>query len=375
MRFGLIFGVFRRLASCMGMCVAMCVGMCVASCAPSLPRQYVEAKAAGHRAYSSGRYDESALHFHDAASKASRRKDRDDVLFLEAAAKQRGGRYREAQASYEAIVALSPNGRRAAAAAHESAKLELRYGDAQKGWEMVHAVIQRYPNSGVALPALQRYLRHYDDTLGLEQTIAYLDGRAEWFDAHGLGEMASYERAKRLEKLGRLQEAHDGFLACARAHLYPRGALFDDAMYRVSLIDEMLGRPREAVEHLREMLSYRERSTLHGSYERPRFSAAQMRIAELYRDALGDPDQARREFRKLFDSFKTSVLRDDALWSEALVAWGQGDKKGACDAVNLLVRELPESRYAPCARMLCEDASVLDKPRECRNYIAGGVGR
>ena len=355
---------------------ALCIAaLLTGACAPSLPRPYLEAKAAGHRAYGAGRYDEAAKHFREAAAKAQRRKDRDEVLYLEAASYQRGGRHRDARESYEAMLELSPDGPRAARAAHEAARLEMRHGDEAKGWQMVHAAILRYPTSGLARAALLRYLGHLDETLGVERTIAYLEKGQPWFHAHDLGEATLYEKAKRFEQLERLEEARDGFLQCARRYPYPVGGLFDDALYRASLIEERLGRPRQAVEHLREMLRERERSTMHGSYERPRYSQAQMRIAVLHRDALGEPDTARREFRKLYDAFTTSILRDDALWAEALVAREQGDRSGACEAVTLLVKKLPDSRYAKCARVLCEDAPEPNPAGECRDYIAREVPR
>jgi len=344
-------------------------GLAVAGCAPSLPRPYVEAKAAGHRAYGAGRYGEAAKHFRKAAGKAGRIKDRDEALYLEAASYLRSDRHREARAAYEALIALSPNGPRTARAAYEIAKLEIEHGDASKGWKMIHDVAIDYPKSGLARRALLRFLRHLDDSRGPEATIAYLDRSRPWLDAHELGEIAMYEKARRLEELGRLASARDLYVACAEKYPYPYGGLFDDALYRASLLDEELGQPRKAVQRLERMLGVREVSTFHGSYQRPRFSKAQMRIAELYRDALDEPDRARRAFRELYDSYTTSLLRDDALWAEARVAVAQGDEPGACDVLELLVEELPESRYAPCAKLLCADVPSVDPSRECRRYI------
>lgn len=361
-------GAFGGWVRGLGLVVLLFVG-----CAPTLPRPYLEAKAAGHRAYGSGRYDEAARYFHEAAGKADRVRDRDEVLYLEAAAYQRAGRHREARAAYEALLALSPSGARAARAAHEIARIEVRHGDEAKGWVMTHEVVKRFPNSGVARPSLLRYLAHLDEAQGVAVTIRYLEKSHAWYHAHGMGEVVTYQRALRLERQGQLEQARDAFVKCADSYPYPGGGLFDDALFRASLIDEKLGRPKEAIGHLRKMLSVREPSTMHGSYERPRFSAAQMRIGELYRDAVGDPDMARKEFRKLFDSFKTSVLRDDALWAEARVAADQGDTSGACRAASLLVRELPESRYAACVRLLCETAPQPAKGRPCRDYVAREV--
>lgn len=350
-----------------------CVLALLAGCAPTLPKPYVESKAAGHRAYGAGRYDEAARHFRAAAGSAERVKDRDEVLYLEAASFGRAGRHREARAAYEALVEVSPEGTRAARAAYEVAQLELEHGDEARGWEMLHAFIKQYPDSGLARRAMLRYLVHLDEEHGPERTIAYLDQGYAWFHRNDLGEAAMYQKALRLERLGRLEQARDTFARTADTYPYPVGGLFDDALFRASMIDEKLGQPRTAVERLEKMLRVREPSTFQGSYERPRFSEAQMRIGTLYRDALGEPERARQAFRKLFVSFTTSVLRDDALWAEARLALKQGDGPGACEAVTLLVKDLPKSRYAPCAKLLCESAPELDEPRKCRAYIARDV--
>jgi hypothetical protein len=94
-----------------------------------------------------------------------------------------------------------------------------------------------------------------------------------------------------------------------------------------------------------------------------------MRIATLYRDALRDHAQARKEFRTLYTDFTTSILRDDALWQEALLAKEDREQDAVCDAVTTLVRKLPDSRYAPCAQSLCPSAPPLDKPRPCHAYV------
>jgi len=346
---------------------------CLLGCASSIPRPYLEAKAAGHRAYSSGRYEQAAEHFHQAAGKADRRKDRDEALYLEASSYLRAGRYREAKTVFEAMVSISPDGLRAARAAHEAAKIEIRHGDAAKGWQMLHAAIVRYPASGLSRAALQRYLQYLDETIGPLRVIDYLDASMDWYRAHDLGERALYEKAKRLERLGRLREAVDTLLICAKDYPYPVGSLRDNALYLASELEERLGRPRQAVAHLRTLLEDREQSLIHGSYERPLYAPAQMRLAVLYRDALAEPDVARKEFRKLFDAFPTSTLRDDALWAEALVARKQKDTEGACAAVSLLVKHIPQSRYAHCATLLCDKAPTPGQAGTCREYIARDI--
>jgi tetratricopeptide (TPR) repeat protein len=356
----------RALPRC---CALLLVALGASACAPTLPRSYQEARAAGHRAYSAGRYDEAARMYRDAARASSRVHDRDEMLFLEAAAHQRAGRHREARARYEALLAASPTGGRASRAAHEVAELEIAHGDEERGYALLEAAFLRFPTSGPSRHALTRYLKHLDETRGVEAALAYLQARLALLEHKGLGEAARYQMADRLERLGRAAEARDAFVQCARAYPYPHGGLYDDSLMRASLLDEKLGDPRLAIERLREMLGVREPSLMSGSYERTKFSAAQMRIAVLLRDALHDHAAARRELRALFTDHRSSILRDDALWAEARLAAQDGDRSGACEAASLLVRELPDSRFAACASLLCESVPALPKPRPCHDYI------
>jgi tetratricopeptide (TPR) repeat protein len=179
--------------------------------------------------------------------------------------------------------------------------------------------------------------------------------------------VVAYERALSLERAGRRKEAHDVFLASARRHPYPSGGLTDDAYWRAAAIDDEDGRFDEAIAHLREMLSAREPSGAFSSYERPRFSEGQRRIAEIYRDRLHDHAAARREFHRLYELFPTYRQRDAALWAEARLAVQDGDQPAACSLVKRITDELPDSRYVPCAPELCPTAPH-DK-RACADYI------
>jgi hypothetical protein len=90
-------------------------------------------------------------------------------------------------------------------------------------------------------------------------------------------------------------------------------------------------------------------------------------VAELYRDEIKDPEAARRAFHSVFVNYPTSTLRDDALWQEALLARSSSDS-AACAPLSLLVSELPDSRFAPCAHELCRTLPPMTA-RQCRDYI------
>jgi len=350
--------------------MALALAVMAGACAPTLPRAYLEAHAAADRAHNAGRHEEAARKYHEAALAADRIKDRDEMLYLEAASYERAGRHQDATQRYRALIELSPDGPRSARSSYELADVEIDRGDAETGFKMLEESLRKYPDAGVARHALQRLVRRIASQRGDDAAIAWLRQNMSWLRGKGPGESASYLLADRLEAKGDLQAARDGFVQTARNYPYPSGSLFDDSLYRASQLDEKLGDPKRAVERLRELLSFREPSTMNGSYERPRYAQAQMRIAELYRDALGDQAAARREFRKLFEQHTTSLMRDDALWQEALIARRSGDADGACGAARLLVLKLPESRYAACAQLVCESAPKPEKAGKCRDYVA-----
>ncbi|MEJ7731887.1 MAG: tetratricopeptide repeat protein [Polyangiaceae bacterium] len=244
---------------------------------------------------------------------------------------------------------------------------------------MLAEAARRNPTHGLARHALVRVARHAGDVGGGEDaTLAWLRAARPTWDGTELEQVIEYEIALCLERQERLPEARDAFLFTARAHPYPFGGLTDDAFWHAAEIETKLGQHQRAIDLLRELLRGRE-SPSHtvGSYERPRFSQAQMRIAEITRDGLRDMPRARAEFHRVFTDHPTSILRDDALWAEALLARDANDGSAACRAMSLLVDGLPESRYVRCARLVCASTKVAeaatDAPaarRECPTYLA-----
>lgn len=346
-----------------------------AACAPSYAEGYLKAMAHGQRAYQAGRYDEAARAFELAADGATRVKDRDEARFLQARTYQRAARWPEAEKTLRQLVAESPSGPRSARAEFELAQGQLEHGDAERGFQMLLAAMRRHPTHGLARHSVADLARRAAARGGGEAAgLAWLEQTAAQFQGTELAQVFAYERARALDRQERLPEARDAYVATAEAHPYPFGGLTDDALWRAAEIDERLGRHAEAIGHLRVLLSPREVSTMNGSYERPRFSEAQLRIGTIYRDGLKDRAAARRELHKVYTDHPTSILRDDALWAEARIAREDGDQPSACALVKLLVRELPTSRFAPCAQALCPGAPLPEKqpdekPRECGGYI------
>ncbi len=208
-------------------------------------------------------------------------KDRDEARFLEARAFERAEMWAEARAAYQRLAADSPEGPRTGRAFFDLAALEIAHGDAARGWTMLDGATRRFPTHGLARPSFHRLVLHAQDTGGEAAVMAFLDAHEAAFRGTELDEVMGYERALSQQRAGRRREAHDLFLASARRHPYPFGGLTDDALWRAAAIDEDDGRFDEAITHLRELLASREPSGTGGSYERPRYSEAQLRIAEI----------------------------------------------------------------------------------------------
>jgi len=349
------------------------VAFCFAAmaCATGPSAAYRIAKGAGDRAYSSGRYEEAASAYASAEKAAARPRDTAEAIYLEASSHQRRRAWEQARAVYERLIAEQPESHFARRAAFDLADLEIDSGNVEKGYERYRVLATTKANDGLARRALDRYLHHLESTGG--NPAAWLKSILAAIEKTELDETARYALAGYLAAASDWQGARDSYLSCAERHPYPKGALFDDALWHASELEEKLGRPEQAVLHLRKMLSVRETSTTVGSYERPRFSPAQFRIAVLYRDALGDHSAARREFHRLYAEHPTSILRDDALWQEAKLARENGNAEDACALTAVLARDFPASRYAPCARALCPTAAPPEG--KCHAYLVRSSGQ
>ncbi len=350
------------------------LALALTACGSARPTAYAQSLAAGDRAKSSGRYDEAATAYGEAARAATKSRDRDEGFFLEAATLDQAGRHQEAMAAYDRLIAASPGGERTERAIYERAELEIRYGDQAAGWAALEKAMLAHPSAGSARRALRQIVEH--------ENGKQANGGHAWLDAHraalaptDLDEDARYLTAKALEAEGRTAEARKAYVDCATAHPYPFGSLNDDSWWNAAALSEKLNDPQGAVDALHRLLAPREVATMkQGSYERPRYAPAQYHLAEIYRDKLNDPGRARIEFRRVFVVHTTSPLRDDALWNEALLSRQANDTQATCQVAQLLVRDLPESRYAGCASELCPGQKNSPRAPACRGYLRTALG-
>jgi outer membrane protein assembly factor BamD (BamD/ComL family) len=335
------------------------------ACAPTRGASFEKALAEGRRAHNAGRFEAAAERFDEAARTAKQPRDAVYARYEAALARARAGDVARASRELRAIADATPANAYSAEAAFKAADLAYR-SDPQAGIAELEAVIARFPDDAAARLAFFRVLRHDP-----EAALAKIDALAPRVRGKAVEQDLVYERAKRLAEMGKREEALAAYLDIASRWPYPKGPYFDDALYRASELEEALGRPAKAIEHLERLLSYRETSTVIGTYQRPRYTPALLRIAKLYEDVLHDRARARETLHRLYREFQTSTERDDALWREAELWRKDGDADTACARLRTLVSDFPDSRYVPCAMEKCsvKRPAKSKAPTTCRAYV------
>jgi tetratricopeptide (TPR) repeat protein len=347
--------------------LAIAIASATGCAGPAYAPGYLEAFDSGRRARTAGRLEQAEEAFALAYRRAGRVKDRDEALLLLARTQEARGRPGDAAATYQRIVDARPPGPRRVHASYALARLAgAKQGEAVED-AMERELIARNPDDGLSVAALSRVVARRRERGAWDELLAVLDPLVGATRGTSLEQSIDVERAKALEARGDLEAALALYLATARRHPYPHGPRTDDALFRASYVEEKLGRPRLAIAHLVEMLEPLEASYSAASYVRPKFPAAQMRIALLLRDRLGDREGARRALLRLVDAFPDSTMRDDALWIAARMARESGDLDRACGDVARLRRMQPDSRYVRCGHLLCPDEAP--QPRPCADYL------
>lgn len=343
---------------------------------PKRPPELLAESAAAARATSAGRPEEAARHYEAAARVPGAERSRSHYLFLAARAHARAGRRGDAARLYRALADQRPEALESAQARLELARDAEARGELAAAAAEYRRVVVDHPRSGLVAQAARHVARLAEASGGPVAARDALDDLARAVEGTEADEAVRFQAARaRAAAAGGPSDreaALAAFLRLADDHPYPKGAHFDDALYEASLLEEGLGRRDRAVAHLERMLDERESAHTLGTYERPKYLPAIQRIAALHERA-GDRARAREAWHRLATEFRTSVLRDDALWNEARLFREDGDAKGACAALDELVSSFPDSRYVPCATSQCPGVTrpkASRAPATCRGYLS-----
>jgi len=346
--------------------------LCAVACGSPPPAAYVSESGQAQASRLKGDPLEAARHYERAAALADKPRDAEEARYRAADAYAEGGDAARAEALYRGLAAQGEGAERRARADFALADLFETTGREAEAQTERDRAIRKNPDFGVARDALSRRIAYLEAHGGPTRVLAYLDDLGRALSTSELGEAIAYQRARELDNAGQTAQARDAYLACATAYPYPGGAYWDDALFRAAEKELTLGAPDRALAHLQRMLAKQESASFVGSYQRGRYAEAQLKIAEIYRDVLHDPARARTELRKVWQNHPSSRLVDDALFQEALLARTAGDQAGTCAPLSIIVRQLPDSRYVPCAHLLCSE--LAESPRACHDYIKRAAG-
>jgi hypothetical protein len=224
---------------------------------------------------------------------------------------------------------------------------------------MVHATIVKYASSGLARGALDRWLATVPES-GRQAALSQV--YSEVSDAD-LREYILLLQARNHTASGRHDQALAAYVRLERDHGYPYGHFWDEAMLEQAMLLFTNGDSSRATATLERMLSFREKSTIVGTYER-RYSDATLLLAYIELDQ--DWQKARDRLHRFPNQYPTSRQRDDAVWASALLARDNDATEQACVDAALLRQSSPASRYVTCLHHVCPSFAPST---ECRGYV------
>ena len=348
-------------------------------CASSASNDYRRALAESRRASSAGLSAEAAEGYARAAKVATKDRDRDHAALLSALERAHSGDVAQGLRELDALAKRVPSTQVSEEAAYKAADLRRKTGSKAEALAAMEAFVVAHPGNPLALPALGHVLRAEegdapDPQAGAARGKALLARLAEKVpEPTAAGQRIAYDRAARTEPRDARTQA---YLALASRYPYPKGAYWDDSLFAAANLEVESGRPREAIAILSKLLVERETSEIIGTYQRPKFTPAKLRIAEIQAENLHDREAARKTYHELYTTFTTSDRRDDALFSEAKLFREDHREDDACAVLRTLASEFPDSRYVPCAVATCPHVERPKKsraPGTCHAYLTRGA--
>ncbi len=313
------------------------------ACVPTLskPRgdKHLAFLAEAERDQHHGRLEAAALAYDRAAIAAERRVDRDEALYRESRVFARLHDYPRALALCVSLAEAKPASRRTWRAVLDGARYRLELGQGERAESDLRMLVVEHGDSGEGKSALGILIERRVRIADMESGLAYLRALSSEARSGFVAEALAYEEADLLIALGRSPEARTVLSSQIERFPYPRGALWDDALWRLADLAEDADDPQAAVEYLSRMLVAHEKALHVGSYTRPRFSLAALRIARIYRDRLRDSDAAVKAFQRVRDQFPGSLVADDALEEEAELWFAAGDRAQGCARLRTLLEE------------------------------------
>lgn len=326
------------------------------SCGPQVPANYASHEEAAESATARRDHVGAAAQWAKAADVAENETDRQEALYRQATSALRAGDTAEHQRLLQELA--NTPGPRSERAVFDLASAQFAR-DPQSGRAALKRAILAHPASGLARGALEQWLQ----PLPSSERIASLNELLGQVDEPQLRERILFLTAKAHEAAGNTDLALQIYEQQVREYPYPRGQFWDESLLRQGVLWLNEGNVSRVTKILDGMLSFRERATVVGSYDR-HYADATLLLAYVFVD--DDWERAHRLLSEFPSHHAESRNRDDALWAAMLLASAHGRSNWACDDAKALVSGFGDSRYAPCVAVYCPEARVAGV---CKSYI------
>lgn len=326
------------------------------ACAPQLPPSYLAHEAAAKAATARRDHTGAAAEWANAAAVAETDTDRQEALYRQATSAGRAG---DTELQQRLLVELSQTpGPRRERAVYDLAQAELRR-DPRAGGAAVRQALLTYSSSGLARGALDRWL----ELLTAQERVTELESLGTALTEPRLRERVLWLQARNLELCGHPDQALRVYKKQTQEYPYPYGQFWDESLLRQAVLLLRKGDGAQASALLQEMLSHREQSTIVGSYDR-HYGHATLLLAYALLDS--DWERAYGLLHTFPAHYPDSRDRDDALWAAIVLAGVHADQARACESVATLAAQVPDSRYVPCLKQHCDQATANGV---CHAYI------
>jgi len=339
--------------------------------APARGPEYDRLLAAARRHHHDGRFNEAARAYEQAARVAWVPRDSEFARYESALADARAGNVAQAAAALRSIADATPAG---AYSAHATLKLAdlLAASSETESTELLERLVVRFSDSGSAQSALTRLLQRDRESRGPHAALDRLETLWPNVQRRAIAQHVAYQRAKLLEELGRQAEAREAYLAVVDRWFDDHGSLSDDALYRTAEIDIANKHFDSALALLTRLASQRESAWFIGSYDRPRYVQAEMRIAWLQEHVFKDLKAARHALERVEKNFPNASVLDDVVWRQAMLWRSEGNEARVCETLRKLTLLTPNSRYIPCIPHECANVprpANSTAPLACHGYL------
>ncbi len=308
------------------------------------------AKAEAHKV--AGRNQEAIEAYGRAAETAERRVDRDEALYRQSRVYARMRDYKSALAVADRLASADPPARRTMRARLDAARYRMQLGETERADRELRAIVVEAPDDAAAKGALRTLVQiHVKGADKVEDALFWLKTlESEIEEGNTTHEGLLSLEADLLIARGKRAEAIEVLEQQIEQYPYPHGRRWDDALWRLADLALEDNDPETAISRLESMIAVHEKSFILGSYTRPLFSKAALRIARIYRDNLDDEKAALKAFARVRSEFPNSLVTDDALEEEAMLRIEKGDSKKGC----ALLREVTEKHEVGTARRNAE---------------------